>query len=298
MNKYVFGLLVVITTALMGSSFAIGKIALTYISPLLLNAIRFIIAGTIIAGVIIYIKKPHPRSVKDWCIIGLIGLFQTTAVMSFIFMSLNTIPASQSSILTFINPLLVIVFSTFFLKTRYQLRHWCGVILGFIGVFITLDGQLDFQTGTLLSLLAAVSWAIATILIKVFGKRFDLWVLTGYQMLFGGLFLLLFSFLFEEQTLILTPASISLTLWLAIMASVVQFTIWFYLLQKGDPGKTSAFLFLAPFFGVFFGWLLLEEILYVTTLIGGSFILLGIFLVNWNGKQNAVQAEHKAAKII
>lgn len=36
MNKVIFGLLVILTTALMGSSFAIGKIGLAYTSPMLL----------------------------------------------------------------------------------------------------------------------------------------------------------------------------------------------------------------------------------------------------------------------
>ena len=44
MSKFLFGILVVITTALMGSSFAIGKIGLEYSSPLLLVALRFTIA--------------------------------------------------------------------------------------------------------------------------------------------------------------------------------------------------------------------------------------------------------------
>ncbi len=155
-----------------------------------------------------------------------------------------------------------------------------------IGVFITLGGQLNLQIGTLLSLFPSISWATSTLLINTYGKRFDVWVLTGYQMLFGGLFLLLFSFLFELQVMIVSIESVGLTLWLAIMASVVQFTIWFYLLQNGDPGKTSAFLFLAPFFGVLFGWLLLGEKLHLTTLTGGLFILIGIFLVNWTSKKH------------
>ncbi|MBN9654195.1 DMT family transporter [Halobacillus sp. GSS1] len=287
MNKFLFGFLVIVTTALMGSSFAVGKIGITYISPLLLNAFRFIIAGIIMAIAVLYIKKPHPQSMKDWFIILLIGLFQTTGVMGFIFVSLRTIPASESSILAFMNPLLVVVFSSIFLRIRYKRRQWIGVCLGFVGVFFTLGGQVNVQVGTILSLLAAVSWAIATLLINTFGKRLNVWVLTGYQMLFGGLFLLLFSFLFEDQRLVITAESVGITLWLSIMASVVQFTIWFYLLQKGDPGKTSAFLFLAPFFGVLFGWLLLGEKLHVYTVIGGILIIIGIFLVNWTRKKPA-----------
>lgn len=287
MNKFLFGFLVIVTTALMGSSFAVGKIGITYISPLLLNAFRFIIAGIIMVIAVLYIKKPHPQSMKNWFIILLIGLFQTTGVMGFIFVSLRTIPASESSILAFMNPLLVVVFSTIFLRIRYKRRQWIGVCLGFVGVFFTLGGQVNVQVGTILSLLAAVSWAIATLLINTFGVRFNVWVLTGYQMLFGGLFLLLFSFLFENQRLVITAESVGITLWLSIMASVVQFTIWFYLLKKGDPGKTSAFLFLAPFFGVLFGWLLLGEKLHVYTVLGGILIIIGIFLVNWTRKKPA-----------
>lgn len=49
MNRYAFGLLIVLATSLMGSSFAVGKVGLSYVSPLLLVGIRFTLAGAIIA---------------------------------------------------------------------------------------------------------------------------------------------------------------------------------------------------------------------------------------------------------
>ncbi|WP_397261188.1 hypothetical protein [Peribacillus simplex] len=61
MNKFIFGFLVILTTALMGSSFAIGKIGLAYTSPMLLAAIWFILAGFIVAIVVKLIKRPHPK---------------------------------------------------------------------------------------------------------------------------------------------------------------------------------------------------------------------------------------------
>src|SRR5690606_6456494 len=74
--------------------------------------------------------------------IALIGFFQTAGVMGCIFVSLRTITAGQSSILTFMNPLLVVIFGTLFMKLSYSPRQWFGVILGFIGVFITLGASL------------------------------------------------------------------------------------------------------------------------------------------------------------
>jgi probable blue pigment (indigoidine) exporter len=279
MNQFLYALLVVLTTFLMGSSFTVGKIGLDFISPLLLVGIRFTLAGILMT--LIVSKKPLPKLPIDWFKMFCIGLFQTAGVMGCIFLSLRTITAGESSILTFSNPLIVVVLSTIFLGLRYQFFHWAGVLIGFAGVFITLGFHLEMSSGTIFGLGAAFSWSIATILIKTWGSQFNIWVLTAYQMLFGGLVLLVMSFILETPRLLITPESVFIVLWLAIMASIVQFAVWFYLLSNGDPGKTSAFLFLAPFFGVLTGWLLLDELVNWYVYLGGLLIFIGIFLVNW-----------------
>jgi probable blue pigment (indigoidine) exporter len=284
-HPVLFILLVMVTTFLMGSSFTVGKIGLIYVSPLLLVGLRFTIAGVIMA--IIVKKKPLPANFSDWARIFTIGLMQTAGVMGCIFLSLRTITAGESSILTFTNPLLVVVMGTVFLGIRYRLLQWIGAVVGFLGVFITLGFHLQLTTGTLLGLGAAVSWSIGTILIKQWGSRFNVWVLTAYQMLFGGSILLIMGVTMEVPRLSINIVSVSIILWLAIMASIVQFAIWFYLLNEGDPGKTSAFLFLAPFFGVLTGWMLLDEVVEWYVYAGGALIFTGIFLVNWTFAKKA-----------
>ncbi|KIY23408.1 membrane protein [Mesobacillus subterraneus] len=279
MHPVLFSVLIMVTTFLMGSSFTVGKIGLTYASPLLLVGLRFTIAGVLMA--IIVRKKPLPANISDWGRVFTIGLMQTAGVMGAIFLSLRTITAGESSILTFTNPLLVVLMGTVFLRIRYRLLQWIGAGVGFLGVFITLGFHLQLTTGTLLGLGAAVSWSIGTILIKKWGSLFNVWVLTAYQMLFGGIILLVMSLTMENPRLTINMASVSIILWLAIMASIVQFAIWFYLLNEGDPGKTSAFLFLAPFFGVLSGWMM-GEVVEWYVYAGGAFIFTGIFLVNWN----------------
>lgn len=279
MQPIVHCLLVIITTFLMGSSFAVGKVGLDYVSPLLLVGLRFTIAGIIM--VLFVWSKPRPTKMKEWLQIAIIGSLQTAGVMGCIFLSLETITAGESSILTFTNPLLVVILSTILLGGKYHYFHWLGVIVGIVGVSITLGLSLQYEAGTLYGLGSALSWATATILIKKWGSQFNTWVLTAYQMLIGGVLLLLLSGTIEETYFKFNSTSIIIILWLAIMASIVQFTIWFYLLSKGDPGKTSAFLFLAPFFGVVSGWFLLGEEIYSNVYLGGALIFVGIFLVNW-----------------
>ncbi|MGN4127957.1 DMT family transporter [Lysinibacillus sphaericus] len=282
MNTFKFIALLLLTTFLMGSSFAIVKLGLLYSSPLLLAAIRFILAGVIMSIIVILLKRPHPTTTGNWLKILTIGAFQTTGVMGCIFLSLRTITASESSILTFTNPLLVVVLATVFAQARYRFYQWGGVVVGLVGVIITMGAQIDFKIGIIFGILSAVFWAIATLLAKKWGVLFDTWVLSAYQMLFGGLLLVLGSFLLEEPFFIVNSYSITILLWLSILSSIVQFAGWYYLLQKSDPGKTSAFLFLAPFFGVLTGWLILDEPLNSSLLVGGLFIIVGIYLVNRN----------------
>lgn len=283
-NKFLFAILVIITTSLMGSSFAVGKIGLSHVTPLLLVSIRFTIAGIIMAVLVMLFRRSHPKKLSDWFRIVVIGFFQTAGVMGSIFLSLRTITAGESAILTFTNPLLVVIFGTLTLGLRYRWLQWGGVILGFLGVFITMGSQVNLEIGTLFGFSSAISWAIGTLLIKKWGIHYDTWVLTAYQMLSGGLILLLASVLLENPSLAVNPTSIFIIFWLSVPASIIQFAIWFFLLQNGNPGKVSAFLFLAPFFGVITGWLLLGEHIGLSLLVGGVLIFSGIFLVNWPEK--------------
>ena len=291
LHPFMFIVLVVVTTFLMGSSFTVGKIGLNYVSPLLLVGLRFTIAGLLMA--VLVRKRIKPEKLADWGRIFIIGLMQTAGVMGCIFLSLRTITAGESSILTFTNPLMVVMMGTVFLGIRYRLLQWIGAVVGFIGVFITLGFHLQLTVGTLFGLGAAVFWSIGTILIKQWGSIFNVWVLTAYQMLFGGIVLLLMGLTLESPMLKITPVSITVILWLAIMASIVQFAIWFFLINQGDPGKTSAFLFLAPFFGVLTGWVLLGEVVKWYVYAGGALIFTGIFLVNWTFKERERLALHE-----
>jgi drug/metabolite transporter (DMT)-like permease len=279
MKPIFYGMLVILATSLMGSSFAVGKLGLSYFSPLLLVGIRFTIAGLLMA---LWVRKKRlPASMNNWMKVVIVGIFQTAFVMGCIFLSLRTISAGESSILTFVNPLLVVMLGTWFLGIRYGFSQWIGVLIGFLGVAVTLGFHLQLKTGTLLGLGSALSWAIATHLVKRWGSQFNIWVLTSYQMLFGGLLLLFMSLTLETPKIIINTESVGIVLYLAIMSSIVQFATWYYLLSQGDAGKTSAFLFLAPFFGVLSGWAILGEVVQWYVYIGGFFIFIGIFLVNW-----------------
>lgn len=152
----------VLTTFLMGSSFAVVKMGLSYSSPLLLAALRFLLAGILMAILVFIFRRPHPKAKVSWMKILLIGALQTAGVMGCIFLSLRTITAGESSILTFTN----CDFSDCFLKSRYSLYQWGGVLLGIIGVSIILGAQIECKISIVYGLFSAIFWAISTLLVN------------------------------------------------------------------------------------------------------------------------------------
>ena len=287
MNRLKFIILVILSTALMGSAFSVIKMGDIYATPLLFAAIRFILAGLLLSFIVGVMKMPHPKHLGEWLKVAVIGFFQTTGVFGAIFLSLRTITAGESSILIFISPILIILFSAF-IGVKYRLLQWIGVIVGFIGIVILIGLHPDYRSGVWIALSGAIFWALATLLVKRWSSFINIWVLTAYQMLIGGILLLLISEIFGHPHVIFNVSFAIIVLWLAIMSSIVQFGIWFYLIHKNDPGKVSSFLFFGPLFGVLSGLILLHEPITLQMVIGGFFILAGVFLVNRFGFRQPV----------
>ncbi|WP_313960470.1 EamA family transporter [Paenibacillus xylanexedens] len=225
-------------------------------------------------------KQPLPRGWRAWGRIVLIGLFQSAGVMGCAYYSMNWISSGESAIITFTNPLIVIVLSALLYKLRYRLSQWIGVIVGFVGILFTFGWHMSFTPGTWIGFGGAISFAVSTLLIKRWGGGYDTFVLTAYQMLAGGVALLLLSLWTEQPHFTVTTVSIISLLYLTLICSILQFSLWFYLLQHSDSAQTSSYLFLAPFFGVLSSWVLLGEEVQWFVGAGGVLIGVGIYLVN------------------
>jgi drug/metabolite transporter (DMT)-like permease len=274
--------LLILTTLLMGIAFPVGKIGLDYAPPFFLMGIRYVLAGGLM--ILFARRRPQPSGAKEWLQIALIGVLQTTGVMGCVYTSMSWITSAESAILTFVNPLLVIILATCLTGAAYRARVWVGVAAGFAGVVVTFGSQLELNPGAIIGFLGAVCFAAATLLVKQWGPKFDQIALTTYQMLAGGIALLLLSAAAERPRFEITATSVAVLLCLVLLCSIVQFTVWFRLLQLGDPGKTSSFLFLAPLFGVLSSWVLLGEPVKWYVAAGGALICAGVFLVNGQGR--------------
>ncbi len=286
-----------LSTFLMGSSFVVGKILLRSEAPFPLGGWRFVLAAAATLPLVVVERVGRGRQSKNptmtlnvhlplWgriVMVIIIGLLQTTAVIGLIFWALQFISAGEASILLFTNPLLVALLAPWLLRERLRLPVVVGLLLGLGGVVLALGTVPRGQAlaGDAAALLAALAWALVTVLTKRVPLGLSAWELNFWQMLVGAGGLLLVAALTHEGWAgALGPIAWGEFLWLAIPASTGAFGLWFTALRWGGAARTSSYLFLVPFFSVVLAHVVLGERLGSIQVLGGVLIAVALVLIN------------------
>ncbi|SDA76735.1 EamA-like transporter family protein [Pseudomonas sp. NFACC15-1] len=290
-----FAVTILASTFLMGSSFVSGKILLEQgFDPLMLVGWRFFLAALATLPLVFMQGGswranllPRHLDARQVLVIAIIGLTQTTAVMSLLFLAMRTVSASTAAILLFTNPVWVAVGNRLFFAQPLKANRLLGLVTGLIGVALAIgadfakDPQPGAWIGVTLGLGAAVSWATATLIIKRNPVAVGTWTLSFWQLFIGALGALACALLAGEHW----PDHLSIQqwgwfAWLAIPASTGSFGLWFVALKQADATSTSGWLFLAPMFAVLLSWAVLDIQLSAWQCLGGLLVAASIWLMN------------------
>ena len=155
--------------------------------------------------------------------------------------------------------MVVLLASLVFRQEKLTAKKLISCVIGFAGIVVmNLNGlSLNFSPlGDGLVLLGTLAYSIAVMLIKRFAQDEDPIVLSGYQMTFGGVVLLVTGlFLGGKMDFVgMLPVFAGLS---AIYA--VSYALWTLLLKYNSPSGITIYSFMTPVFGVLFSALLLEE---------------------------------------
>ncbi|MGI9554041.1 MAG: DMT family transporter, partial [Thermodesulfobacteriota bacterium] len=269
-----------------GYSWVLMKQALDFMMPLTFVALRITVGGLFILPLILRSGSfKFSNFFKMEYLV--LGLLQTTAMFGFIIYGMKFVTAGKTAVVLYTMPVWTSFLLHFFLKERLSARQWVGVVFGIIGILSILGWDtLIHQNrlivlGECLILLAAVSWAVANIWIRVRLKSDNPTLLNGYQQLIGVVFLIVLAVSTEGFFRVeWTYYSLYTILFTGIVASAVNFSAWFYLINKIDINITTYSSLLVPVFGLFFDWLILDTKLDIGLIIGGFFIILGIIKIS------------------
>jgi drug/metabolite transporter (DMT)-like permease len=273
-----------------GASFIATKVALKEVSPVTVVWLRFGI-GVLILGLANLQRKqlarPDLREAGYFASLGFIGITFHQWLQS---TGLVTAQASTTAWIVATTPVFMAFLGWSFLRERLDGLQVFGIALAAIGVFMVVSegdlaslGMGEFGTpGDILILISAANWAVFSALSRRgLAKHPATWMLL-YVMGFGWLFV---SILFLTGPGLSEIDQLSMSGWLGILflgiaCSGLAYIFWYDGLKSIPASQVGSFLYLEPLVAVVVAALLLKEPIFWVSLVGGSTILLGVWLVN------------------
>ncbi|MEM9903580.1 MAG: EamA family transporter [Cyanobacteria bacterium P01_D01_bin.44] len=288
---------------LWGTAMVAMKGVIPTTTPLFLAGTRLLPAGLLVLCAAAYLGRRQPSGWQAWVWILMFALVDGALFQGFLAEGLLRTGAGLGSVMIDSQPLAVAIMARFLFREQVGPVGWVGLAVGLLGISLLglpddwilqlLQGQLPtlsdaatlvealLQHGEWLMLLAALSMAVGTVMIRYVARHVDPIVATGWHMVLGGLPLFGLSACFESHVW----EAVSVTGWMAIayatvFGSALAYGVFFYLAAEGNLTSLSALTFLTPVFALLFGMVLLSESLSSIQWVGVGLTLVSIYFIN------------------
>ena len=255
----------------------------TFVSLYEVYLIRTIVSFVLILIFLIVTKKPIVFKTQY-------PLLTITRVILFFFgfssfyVSLTVLPLGTATALFFVTPFLITIFAHIFLKEEIGLRRWSAVVVGFIGVYVTLNPDFsNFNYLSLLPIFCAFCYSLSMIIIKKTSDKDSVYTQT-FTFYIGAIILsIIFYFIigdgqyntsdhpasqfifrewfvdFKSNVLLMSITGVTAT---------VAFLFLFTAYSIASPSVISPFEYSILFWSPLIGWLYFDEIPTLSTVVG------------------------------
>ncbi|KAA8999471.1 EamA family transporter [Affinibrenneria salicis] len=285
-----------LATSIWGSSFIFTKvILLADVPPITTAGLRFFFSFILLYIYIAITKKTSLRvsfrELLNYAILGFLGvtIFYWSENVSLLYIS-----TASSSLIRALVPALTLIMSFFVFGEKVTFTKLAGLIIAFIGSMVIILDSANFNSlininvGYLYSFLATVTFALYSILTKVLTNNKNPLKVIFYGFVFGTLFLIPLG-ISEYSKLYSITITLNLILgflYLIVFCSILSFFFWSWGLKFIDAGIASTYMNNVPLVTMVLGTLFLGEYLSGYLIIGGIFILSGIYLSSIKSKES------------
>lgn len=268
--------------ALWGSASIAGKIGLRSVQPLLLFDIRFFIAAPLMLFYAYIFQTNKLPTRQEFGRLTIFGFLNTTVYLGCFIIAMREISAGIGTLLIALNPLMISLLSSFWLKRRVKLQEWIGIFLGIFGVAIAtypllLSSHATFR-GLFIVLIGLLGYSIGTIYYASFKWNLSTVAINGWQVLMGGVLMLPLTLLMTDWNANTYDIHFwTALLWLIGPVSIGAVLLWLKLLSY-DTVSASMWLLLCPISGFVGSFIFLGEPITIFTVVGTAFVMLGLYL--------------------
>src|SRR5512137_2852350 len=276
-----------IAASIWGGMYVVSDAVLDVVPPATLVLLRYVIALPVLW---IAARLSRTRGIQrvDWPKLGLTAFvgFGVSLLAQFAGTKLST--AAAGALITSATPAFIVLFAWLILRERASGRQWIGLGVATLGVLIVslLGDQTATEAatnpllGNLLLIVAAVSWALYSVLVKLHSQWYTALAITLAVTAFGiPIVAPVAAIELQTQTIgpLTLPAILGI-LYLGIGSTAIAFFLWNKSFELLDAATASLFFFAQPVVGALLSAIFLGEKLGWSFFAGGALILLGALL--------------------
>ena len=272
-------------------NFIVGKYASYYqIPPFSLNFYRWFFAWLILLPFTfkeIISKKNY--ILENYKFYILLGITSVTIFNSIVYYSLNFTQVISGVLMISTIPVMIMFISSILKIERTNIFQILGVICSFVGVILIITKanfdllvNLDFNKGDLTMVIAMLSWATYSALLKKRKHELSQLSLLEVIITFGLIFLIPiyiteYSLGFE---ITLNKPFILVLIYVVLFPGLAAFICWIKGISLIGPNRSGVFLHLMPILSALMAMIIFKEKFMLYHLLGAFFILSGIILSN------------------
>ena len=272
-------LLALLVASIWGINFIFVKFSLEVFSPLLLCALRFILASI---PAVFFIKPPA----VPFKMVILYGLVVFALQFSLVFIGMNVgMTPGMASIIMQAQVFFSLFFAVFFLGEKPNIGQVVAAVIAFTGIGLV---AMHFDTnisllGFICILAAAAALGVGNLITKKM-NRVNMMALVVWGCFVASIPTLILSLLIEGPDSIvysyhhLTWLSTTSLLYIVFVSTWIGYGVWNWLLSRYSVGVVVPFALLVPVFGLLSSVLILGEPFQLWKLVAGLLVISGLYI--------------------
>ncbi len=256
--------------------------------PFILAGSRFCIAAFMVFTVALLTKTPIKTTKERMKNAAIAGFFFLTLGNGLAVWALQFIDSGFAAVVISAQPLVLLIMMRITDKKPIKLMSVGGISLGMIGIWLLVSQRELVSTpdqwkGLLAIIGALITWGYGSLFVSKAELPKNQFINGAYQMLIGGVLMLIISLVLGENSSKLfqlsTQAYYALA-YLIVFGSIIAFTSFNYLLVRISPEKVATSTYINPIVAMICGWYFLNETITNKSIIATLILLTGVYFIN------------------
>ena len=280
--------LLIILSAIWGSSFFVIKICLSSFTPTGIASLRLIVASIFLILFFYSFNKSPKFNFNQILILSFIGVTGNFLPFYLISWAEQYILSSTAGLLMSVGPLITLVMSHLLTSDdKFTWIKFLSIFIGFIGIFFILDiGKFNFNDQNYINtiakifvILAAFGYMISNIAAYNKLKSISPITITTFATLFGAIISIpFFIYDFINYEINLNTTSLVSIIYLGVFPTAIAFHMRYHIVKQSGPVFLSYVAYLIPVFALIWGMIFLSEKIQLSSAIGIILVFIGLFV--------------------